>query len=317
MATLRSLLTFACLLFAATRTISAQNQAEDVRVMTFNLWHGGDGGKQPFERTVEVVCAAKADVVGLQETAGYAPQGKERPDHAERLAKALGWHYLKQKPGYVGSNIGIISRYPIVAEVGEGHSGATIRLPSGREIDVFNAHLMYTPYQPYQLLKIPYHNAPFLTTADEAIASANAARKKQIDALLKAIGASKSRVRVVTGDFNEPSCLDWTPATVAGGTHPVSVEWPSTKSLSDAGFTDSYRKRHPDPVKSPGMTWATITKRDDPKDHHDRIDFVFVAGEAEIRNVEIVGEAKEQADIVAAPYPSDHRAVVTTLRLDK
>src|SRR5688572_10283536 len=45
--------------------------AESIRVMSFNLWHGGDAGKQPLSQTLEVIRAAKADIVGLQETGGY------------------------------------------------------------------------------------------------------------------------------------------------------------------------------------------------------------------------------------------------------
>jgi exodeoxyribonuclease III len=39
-----------------------------------------------------------------------------------------------------------------------------VELSDGR-LYVFNIHLGASPYQPYQLLGIPYGNAPFLETA--------------------------------------------------------------------------------------------------------------------------------------------------------
>src|SRR6187401_874249 len=84
--------------------------AESIRVMTFNLWHGGDAGKQPLSQTLEVIRAAKADIVGLQETGGYEKEkGMGRPDHGRKLAEMLGWWYLDQ-----GERTGILSRFPII-----------------------------------------------------------------------------------------------------------------------------------------------------------------------------------------------------------
>ena len=57
-------------------------------------------------------------------------------------------------------------------------------------------------------------------------------------------------------------------------------------------------------------------KTDDPTTHHDRIDFVYYKGKGVILNgVQVVGENKENADIIVSPYPSDHRAVVAAFTL--
>ena len=53
--------------------VGAEPDPGVIRVMSFNLWHGGDAGKQPFERTVAVVKESRADIVGLQETGGARP----------------------------------------------------------------------------------------------------------------------------------------------------------------------------------------------------------------------------------------------------
>src|SRR5687768_10774062 len=89
-----------------------------VRVMTFNLWHGGDAGGQPLEQSVEVIRQAGADIVGLQETHGRGPEG-QRPDHGARMATMLGWHYVDQ-----GGRTGTLSRWPISSTLGHPAGGS-------------------------------------------------------------------------------------------------------------------------------------------------------------------------------------------------
>jgi endonuclease/exonuclease/phosphatase family metal-dependent hydrolase len=297
---------------ATSHGVDPEPEPEHVRIMTFNLWHGGDAGKQSLDRTVEVIKQAGADVVGLQETAGLAASGQKRPDRAAEIAKKLGWHYLDQ-----GGRTGIISRFKIVAATPEKW-GAKLETPSGRQLYVFNAHLEHAPYQPYQLLRIPYGSAPFLTTEDEAVRAATAARGGQVERLLAEAKAALAGglPGFLTGDFNEPSHLDWTAAAAKAGHCPLTVRWPSTAAVEAAGFVDSYRAVHTDPVKERGLTWTPTTKPDDPTDRHDRIDFVFSAGTAaRVKGAKVVGEAKEAAGIVVSPYPSDHRAVVAEIEL--
>ncbi len=240
---------------------AGEPEPEVVRVMSFNLWHGGDAGKQPLDRTVAVIKESKADLVGLQETAGLAPRGKPRPDRAAEISKRLGWHYLDQ-----GGNTGIISRFKIDA-VTPRKWGAKVKLPSGRQLYLFNAHLAHSPYQPYQLQRIPYGNAPILKTEAEAVKSAQDARGGQVARMLAEVKAIQSEGLpvFVTGDFNEPSHLDWTAAAVKAKYCPLAVQWPSTKAVEAAGFVDAYRVIHPDPVKKRGLTWTPTTKADDPK----------------------------------------------------
>lgn len=305
-------LVVACCAGLVASATAADAVPETVRVMSFNMWHGGDAGRQPFEQTVALVKQSRADIVGLQETAGLAPAGQARPDHAAKLSQALGWHYLDQ-----GAATGIISRFKIVASTPRKW-GAKLELPSGRHVYLFNAHLAHAPYQPYQLLNIPYANAPFLTTADEAIRAAQDARGGQVERMLAEVQAiwSEGTPVFITGDFNEPSHLDWTPAAVKANRCPLEVPWPSTQVVTAAGFVDAYRTVHPDPVQHPGWTWTPITKPTDPKDRHDRIDFVFVGGaKVRVKGAMIVGERQDFADTVVTPFPSDHRAVVAEVEL--
>ena len=291
--------------------LRSSDAAESLRVMSFNLWHGGDAGKQPLSQTLEVIRTAKADLVGLQETGGYEKErGTGRPDHGRRLAERLGWHYFNQ-----GERTGILSRFPIVTNTPRNW-GVTIRLPSGREVRMFNVHFSHAPYQPYQLLNIPYANAPFIKTADEAVSEARQARGAQVERMLAELkpALAGGHPTFLTGDFNEPSHQDWTKRAAEAGQCPLAVEYPATLAVTRAGLRDTFRTVHPNEVTHPGWTWTPTTKADDPKDRHDRIDFVFFGGpNVTVKRCEVVGEELRSADIVLQPYPSDHRAVVATV----
>lgn len=284
---------------------------EVIRVMTFNLWHGGEAGRQPLAQTVAAIQLARADIVGLQETHGLAKDGAGR-DNGRKLAELLGWSYLDQ-----GERTGVLSRFPIVTNT-PGKSGVSVRLPSGRPVWFFNVHLAHAPYQPYQLLKIPYAEAPFISTAAEAVMEALKARGSQVQSVLEELEpVLATGVPVfLTGDFNEPSHLDWSPRAAAAGLCPVAVDYPSTKAVSNAGLRDAYRTIYPDEVHKRGNTWTPTTRPEDPKDRHDRIDFIFCSEAGiKIKQCEVVGERKEFADLVMESYPSDHRAVVATIEL--
>jgi exonuclease III len=287
--------------------------AEKLRVMSFNIWVGGESGGQPLAQTVNAIEAARADIVGIQESHGEERDGKSQ-NAAQSIAEKLSWHYFDQGD----EDTGIISRYPIVAHTPKKW-GAAVELPSGRRVWLFNAHFNHAPYQPYQLLRIPYHDARFITTEREAIEDARRARAREVVRMLEEIASVRGEGGpiFVTGDFNEPSVLDWTDAVAKAGRCPVAVRWPATELLQQARFVDTYRAAHPDPLAAPGYTWTPTTSENDARDRHDRIDFVFASkSNVKIVDCEVVGEKAVRADIVVRPYPSDHRAVVATVELE-
>ena len=277
--------------------------------MSYNIYRGGTMQGQPLSQTAKVIQEAKADVVGIQET--RSPKGL----NGEELAKLLGWNH------HVGiRNKCILTRYDIVERF---RDGIKVKLPSGREAYVFNLHLPSNPYQPYQLLGIQpiwhkHKDTPFIKTEAEAIAAAKSARGRDIATLLQQIRSlpDKQAPVFVVGDFNEPSHLDWTEAAAKAGRHPMKVAYPNSQAMIKAGFTDSYRTIYPDEMAKPGFTWTPMKKDNQPKTHHDRIDFIYFKGKGMyVTETKIVGENKEHADIVVTPYPSDHRAVVATFAL--
>jgi endonuclease/exonuclease/phosphatase family metal-dependent hydrolase len=246
-----------------------------LRVMTWNLWYGGTKVHDHRAKQLKVIAETDVDVVGLQETYGTA---------AGELAEALGWHHRSSGP-----NLGVISRFPITAALGDPDAGfygaAGARIAVGdREVDVWTAHLDSAHYGPY---------------ATEPLAHEEV-RLAQLRDTLHRIGDAAPVVLV--GDFNCPSHLDR-----------PDTEWPVTKAAEEAGFADSYREAHPDPVRDPGHTWSPVHGHPEPQD---RIDFVLHRG---LRVLDsrtcVTGTHRTWPDVEDNDWPSDHAAVITTFSL--
>jgi len=309
------------LILTAPLLVTAPRTAQEatLRVMSFNIWGGGMNEGLPIDATVAAILAAGADVVGLQETRVEADSctAEDCPPAgdsvAPALAAALGWHVHDQ----IATNDAlwanaVISRFPVTA-TSPNDLGVALDV-DGHTVWVFNIHLDDEPYQPYQAMGIEYGPAPFTTDPDELAGWAARTRGPALDLLMADMAAvGNPDLAVITGDFNEPGHLDWTPAAVAAGQQPVAVDWPTTARLAAAGFTDAYRAVHPDPVAKPAYTWTPMwSAEDDPEDKHDRIDFVLVRG-APVTDAAIVGEDGPRSDIVSMPWTADHRAVVAEI----
>ncbi len=292
-----------------------------LRVMSFNIWGGGVNEGKGVEETVAAIRASGADIVGLQETRAEPEDCTAEncaavgPSAAQAIAEALGWNYhdQTQENEALWANA-VIANYPIGAS-SPSDLGVEIDV-DGRKVWLFNIHLDDEPYQPYQLTGIEYGPAPYIKTEAEAVDWAKKTRGPAMDLLEADMKAAEGAAAVfVTGDFNEPGYLEWTDAAVAKGTHPVKVEWPTTRRLADQGFVDTYRVVFPDPVAKPAFTWTPSYEETATDDHPDKIDFVMARGEGlTVTDAAIVGEDGLRSDIKVMPWPSDHRAVVAELR---
>ncbi|MEU8616465.1 HAD-IA family hydrolase [Streptomyces sp. NPDC048623] len=272
-------------------------------VMSWNLWLGGCLVEDHRAKQLAVIRASGADVVGFQETGQLATQ---------ELAAALGWHHHA-----AGENLGILSRHPITARLGDpevgfyGAAGVRVLVDLGdgeREVDVWTAHLHYTPYGPYESA---FDGLP----ADELIAHEEIRLAQMRDTLARiAKEAGDERPVVLVGDFNAASHLDW-----------PDVPWPVTKAAEEAGLRDSYREAHPDPVRDPGHTWSPIHPVHPEEGPHagapepqDRIDYILhnTRGLRVLASRTLVtGTPSPWPDVAANEWPSDHAAVVTTFAL--
>ncbi len=154
--------------------------------------------------------------------------------------------------------------------------------------------------------------------AEEVLALETETRLPEIQVYIDQLGpVAASGIPVfIGGDFNAPSRLDWTEAMV--GKRPAlryALDWPVSKALADAGFRDSYREIHPDPVVNPGITWTTGYPVPYllPDEAVDRIDQIHALGNSTTTASQILGETGgPDFDIAIDPWPSDHHAVVST-----
>jgi len=260
-----------------------------LRVMTFNIWYGGE--QVNFASVAEAIRASDADVIGIQESEG----------NLRRLAAAAGY-------AHVDTRRNLLARFPIF----DGDLHAWVMVRPGEVVAVANTHLSSDLYGPESVRDG--------AALEAVLADEERSRIPELRPLLKLADLPASTPIFLTGDFNTPSHRDWTvrmqsqrPAAIR-----YPIEWPVTRLLENAGFRDSFREVFPDPAQRPGFTWTAGMPHPylRPRETIDRIDFVWTKGPVETLRSEIVGEpGGDGVDISINPYPSDHRAVVSTFRV--
>jgi hypothetical protein len=178
---------------------------------------------------------------------------------------------------------------------------AWIEIRPGQVFAMANTHLTSDPYGP-ELVRDG-------KTVDEVLQNEADTRLPEAQALIDGLKPliDKGLPVILTGDFNSPSWRDWQ------GRNPPVV-WPVSKAMEDAGFQDGFRTVHPDVAKAPGLTWTAgrpwpyLPKNET----FDRIDFTWGAHVTPTASV-VMGEPDNaQNAIQITPWPSDHRAMLTT-----
>lgn len=273
----------------------------ELTVMSFNIWVNGSRGFGGIDEVARFIVSTGADVIALQESSG---------DTTNAILDRL-----RREPAYADAQASpqtaIISRYPIVQAYTAGlkGSGVKIALPDGlgapgEHVRVFNSHLTPFPYGPYTLRDGG--------SIDRVLADEHATRGREMERILLALvehrGHEPGLTTILMGDHNCPSHLDWTEANREQNFGEV-IAWPVSTMLHDAGFTDSYRVVHPDPVAHRALTWSPgypkgQLNRDDV---HDRIDMVYHRAAAKRALTPV-----QAYTIDRDPWPSDHRAVVVS-----
>lgn len=265
-----------------------------LKVMNFNIWHGGNetGRETGPQRIVDIIRSSGADIISMQETYGSG----------EEIADALGYYFYLRS-----SNLSIMSRYPIAAttpgEAGFFNGGAYIRLNNRQQIAFITNWLSY-PYDYWDMLeKGQPLQADSLAAAME---NANGKRLRSILRKLDPVIADAENIPVIfCGDLNSGSHLDWTAATrhLNGG---LIVPFPQSLIMAEAGFKDSYRIIHPDPLKDRGITWSPQF----PNAFKDRIDYIYYKGSC------LKAVASTVINTHPVHYPSDHGALLTTFYIN-
>jgi endonuclease/exonuclease/phosphatase family metal-dependent hydrolase len=248
-------------------------------VLVFNVEYGGTPA------TDKAIRRSDADVVGVLESYNRLP----------KIAKNTGYRYYNV-------SLQLLSRYPIYEPSGAKGLYALIEVRPGYVIPFFNEHLDYVAWGP-RALRHGASIASVIRRENEVRTSALARPMREMGELTGA-----GYPVFLTGDFNEPSSLDYAKETVGTrGWVDRPVRWPVSEALFDLGFRDSYREVHPDPLKTPGITHPRS---------HERIDYVYASGPARTRSSKIVGEkGGRDVSIAVSPWTSDHRAVLSTFKV--
>jgi endonuclease/exonuclease/phosphatase family metal-dependent hydrolase len=266
----------------------------EVRVMTFNVWLGGE--LVDLGKVVEAIRESGADVVGLQEAEG----------HARHIADLLGW-------AHVDEQLQIISRFQLVAPPAGTGKYLYVQLSPGQVFAMSNIHLPSDPYGPYLVRDG--------SSLGEVLNNEEITR---MDALNRFVPEWKNLIAaeiplVVTGDFNTPSHLDWGAGEVGERAHMLyAVDWPVSLSVEGAGLIDTYRSVHRNAGTKPGITWTFGYPhgRLNPNEAADRIDWVLASADTTVLDSKVVGPAGEpDVDVAISPWPSDHNGVVSRLRI--
>lgn len=272
--------------------------ARHLKVLTWNIWHGGNryGKEVGVQRVIETIKATNADIVGLIETYGSG----------EIIADSLGYYFY-----LISSNLSIMSRYPITETIKIfkpfNFGGVKLNMGPSKELIFFDTWLHYLP--DYSKSIITENKSPKALIADE-----ENTRQGEIKEILKGItpylkNTDETPV-IMVGDFNMGSHLDWTKETKDIHYGKI-VEWPESKEMYLAGFIDSYRELHIDPLLDPGFTWTPrAATSSDKYGLRDRIDYIYYKG----KSLNVL-ESKV-IDYHPVMFPSDHAAVFSVFQLN-
>lgn len=280
-------------LAAPTPTPVPEPATASLKLMDFNIEYGGE--TIDFAKIVEAVKLADPDVVALEEASG----------NTRKLAEALGWPYASVRSQ-------LISKLPLIDPPGADGLYAYVEVRPGQVVAVSNVHLPSDPYGPTELIAG--------SSVDDILALEAATRLPAIQERLDVLPdlVAQGIPTFLTGDFNAPSHLDWTDEAVGQRPHvTAAIAWPVSTAIAAAGFRDTYRELHPDPVADPGLTWwagrPLVDGYPDPSEPQDRIDIIYAAGPVTTDATAIVGEAGgPQVDIAVDPWGTDHRGVLGT-----
>ena len=274
----------------------------DFSVMTWNIWHGGreDGEKVGPQRVIGVIKNSRVDIIAMQETYGSG----------ELISEALDFNFLPR-----GTNVSIMSRFPILEDISVYHEfkcvGAVIELPDKTPLAFYSIWLPYDA----EIWEVGTREGKLKEELLAACAS-SASDLEQILTLAKAKLAESNYADapiIIAGDFNSMSHLDYTEDAI--DQYGYVIEWPTSKYITAAGFTDSYREHYPKVNRKLGSTWSPRF----PNQQQDRIDFIYYSNNS-MKSVKSVKYDKpfESYNLLNEPaaFPSDHAALITRFLLE-
>ena len=268
------------------------DSVDAINLVNWNIWHGGrhNGGQDGVRDVIRILSEQDPDIICLQETYGSGPM----------LADSLNMIFYS-----ISSNLSILSRYPILRMYNHGwdsfrFGGASIQIGKEQAIIVFDIWLHYLP-DTDQMLREHMPLGDFM-------AAEMRTRGREMLLVHKAIrqlGLDPSVPRIIAGDFNSGSHLDWTARTARRHGNQV-VPWPASRTMAREGYQDVWRTLHPDEVAEPGYTWSPRFR--DQLQY--RIDYIYT----DQQNWNYL-DSSIQGYELGEKWPSDHAMVTARLQL--
>lgn len=298
--------------------------AQEIKVMTLNVLnstaHGGwndygwskSDNKTRGQKTADVIIQSKADIICIQE---YTHNNEWIKDELERTTGEE-W-FIRILP----RNCAIISKKPILMH---GNMFLTpIQITENKIINVISSHQFVYTYLPYDI----YNGMKPAEACQKAIQLNHKAYWKAIVEEVSMAMENNEPV-ILTGDFNEPSHLDYTQKAVEKGYVKASGlnGLMSNVLLNDMNMKDVWKERRiaekKDECSLRGITWSPTTWNYRKGIDDQRIDFIYYTPtHLEYVDAKLLGEVPQypvEGDIVDlqfADWPSDHRGILGVFHL--
>ena len=295
-----------------------------LRVLVWNVLHGSNDVENGPEKALEIIRESQADLVLLQES--YDIDG-ERPKLGAWLAEQLGW---KQWQGE-SAHLCVLTHLDLEATFFHHpwHGvGAELKDSLGRSFIAWSIWIDWRAYITRELRDDPDMSDVELLAAED-VRSSRLPQANAILAHLQEVGHRSADIPVlVGGDWNTPSHLDWTEDTERVFKHRRNLPLPVSLAMQDAGFMDTFRAVHPNPVQRPGITWSPMFRETDGKvTGFERIDRLYLRNPVRPQDGWILEPLSghvlpEQWEDNAIPiekreFPSDHGALFMELAWKK
>lgn len=258
------------------QTTAASTPADRLRVMVWNIWHGGArfGEHVGLARTAQVIKNSNPDLVGIVEAYGGASV----------LADSLGYYYY-----LLSDNLAILSRFPFKETIKvykpQKSGGIIADLPDGKKVAFFDIWLDWH-----------WETDTIRSNDIKSIASTLSEYAANVDSLPV----------IAVGDYNSGTHLDKFGYRVYGEKRidNPEISWPSKVMVDELGFIDSFRRLYPDSELYPGSTWTPLyngMRNITPN----RVDFIYYKGAG------LKPYFTETFSHHGVAWPSDHAAVIT------
>ncbi|MEV5834476.1 endonuclease/exonuclease/phosphatase family protein [Nocardia sp. NPDC052112] len=319
--------------------------AREIRVLALNTWHSGSKVADGIQLITDLIISTQASIVLLSEATEATTAVA-----AELRRRGHEFHAVPSR------DTGILSMFPVEDSADlRWMVKARLRI-DGKRLTVYSAHLEYRWYAsnlprgygpgapaPGEFAEHEWNKLPEGPVIDPAVIERVNAASGRCEVISDFLADTKAEIAdgasvIIGGDLNEPSLLDWTPATANLFDHNgVVLAWETTRRLQQAGFIDAYRSMYPDPATHPGLTWPSDNIDVDvaelawapEADERDRVDYIFARGAAlRLSAVGIIGprgsimrgtrlQESTQDNFLDSPaqWGSDHKGIFATYQL--